>query len=472
MSSFESSAGAQALLGLSTTPAGPRLTVQVGSGTDVGGGSENQDDYFVCSIGNDIDPIVIMCVLDGHGREVGKIAANSAKDALIVFFHENYANLRDNPYETLVKAHEVAHSKIKEAFQRALNDRGFEVQEAEGGYLRKRPKDSINSNWGCVHGGSSCSILALIGTKCYIANVGDSSGILCSEKAVLSQDYLVALGDAATGTRGINGGNGGVAGGAMDVDGGIAGMKDTLVITAEHSAESVEEYVRLRRYRPSEKDANYPSLLVVYDSPSQEKRYCPEVFSLDASGNPSVTENGRYYKNVRKEWASLVSTPKEAEFPDALAFTRSLGDLHLSTYGVTHLPEVACVDLGLLLGGVAQNSLVGARKGTRGVGAGNAEQTQLLCIVLATDGVWDNWVYSDVQKFVMDSSCVQAVLESGEGGSRVTQSFMQRNAVYARRNFGRQADNATGVICYLTNDGALFASNPGNSTGAATAAHP
>lgn len=40
-----------------------------------------------------------------------------------------------------------------------------------------------------------------------------------------------------------------------------------------------------------------------------------------------------YYKNVRKEWASLVSTPPYAQFQDALAFTRSLGDLHLHTYG-------------------------------------------------------------------------------------------------------------------------------------------
>ena len=45
------------------------------------------------------------------------------------------------------------------------------------------------------------------------------------------------------------------------------------------------------------------------------------------------TPTNSYYKNVRKEWASLVSTPPYAQFQDALAFTRSLGDLHLHTYG-------------------------------------------------------------------------------------------------------------------------------------------
>jgi hypothetical protein len=49
-----------------------------------------------------------------------------------------------------------------------------------------------------------------------------------------------------------------------------------------------------------------------------------------------VTGNGRYYKNVRSEWATLVTTPPSARFQDALAFTRSLGDLHLHVYGVSN----------------------------------------------------------------------------------------------------------------------------------------
>ena len=33
----------------------------------------------------------------------------------------------------------------------------------------------------------------------------------------------------------------------------------------------------------------------------------------------------------------------------------------------------------------------------------------MICLVLATDGVWDNWTYEDVTRFVMDASCVDAV---------------------------------------------------------------
>lgn len=52
---------------------------------------------------------------------------------------------------------------------------------------------------------------------------------------------------------------------------------------------------------------------------------------------------------MRREWASLVSTPRSAHFQDALAFTRSLGDLHLHTYGVTHKPEGKLLVLILVL---------------------------------------------------------------------------------------------------------------------------
>ena len=72
--------------------------------------------------------------------------------------------------------------------------------------------------------------------------------------------------------------------------------------------------------------------------------------------------------------------------------------------------------------------------------------------VLATDGVWDNWLFEDVTKFVMDGSCVQAAMAGADGAQRVAQSFMQRNTIYARRNFGNQADNATGIVAYFSHD--------------------
>jgi hypothetical protein len=190
----------------------------------------------------------------------------------------------------------------------------------------------------------------------------------------------------------------------------------------------------------------------VYDSGSHDKSKCQPVFKRNAAGNFYVANVGSYYKNVRKEWASLVSTPPYARFQDALAFTRSLGDLHLHTYGVTHLPEIQKVQLRPLFERLRARS--------------SAEADQQLCIVLCSDGVWDNWLYEDVTKFVMDSSCLGAVTGSSDGGRRVAMSFMQRNMLFARRNFGAQADNATALVMYLslnTDDEAAAAAVPPGS---------
>ena len=79
----------------------------------------------------------------------------------------------------------------------------------------------------------------------------------------------------------------------------------------------------------------------------------------------------------------------------------------------------------------------------------------VLCLVIATDGVWDNWLYEDVTKFVLDASCLGAIKSDANGGKRVAQSLMNRNGVYAKRNFGAQADNATGIVLYITQDGVI-----------------
>ena len=73
----------------------------------------------------------------------------------------------------------------------------------------------------------------------------------------------------------------------------------------------------------------------------------------------------------------------------------------------------------------------------------------ILSIVLASDGVWDNFIYPDVTKFVMDASCVDVIKQNPLGAQRVASSFMERNMNRSRCNFGSQADNATVIVMYL-----------------------
>ena len=267
-----------------------KLRWQVGSDTDIGGGRENQDDYFIWE--RPEEGVCVLGVLDGHGRDVGKLAAQTGKTFLKEYFEQNYSKISSDPMKCLSEALQLCHIEIKNAFRAELTKNGFEVSESPEGYLMKRRLASQQS-WLCVHGGTSCTVAALIGRVIYTANVGDSTAILCSSSSVLKSTHLVYVGDAA---------NLGTSHGTLPSSVASDEETDMIVITAEHSPESFSEYDRLLKFRSSEIDPRYPALHVVYDAPGQEKIKCPPCFDIDDNGNPTLTNRGAYYKNVRKEW--------------------------------------------------------------------------------------------------------------------------------------------------------------------------
>jgi len=224
----------------------------------------------------------------GHGRDVGKNAAMAGKEFLMKYLDENYANMISDPVAFFSAAFQFCHNFIREAFRSALTANGWEVMLSPENYLLKRKTSS--QPWLCVHGGSSCSIVAMVGTKLYTANVGDSTGIICSKFPLFSNSDLVHLSDSAEppAPRSI------CAVGTTSLD--------TLVITAEHSPEYPEEFLRLRLHKHRQGDETQPSLNVVYDAQGHDKNSCSPVFRIEADGKPIVTNNGKYYKNVRKEW--------------------------------------------------------------------------------------------------------------------------------------------------------------------------
>jgi serine/threonine protein phosphatase PrpC len=340
-----------------------------------------------------------------------------------------------------------SHSSMLVAFQQHLTAEGWTVKDA-GGYLMKRR--SMSCPWTCVHGGTSGSLIALVEGKMLIsANVGDSSALMACRGRTLHQSDLIQ--------RSLWPEYGGIIEHPAEAEpignsksGKGFSVNQTLLLTTDHSPESLREYCRLTTTHPCPQNHKSPQLSIVYDSPTPNKQRCPPVFQINSSGNPYVTGTGRYYKNVRREWASLVATPSRARFQDALAFTRSLGDFHLQCYGVSHVPDVHTLDLAsVFLRSQEEPDLKSASdESSPKLSPEDVPKEMICCIVACSDGVWDNWDWSDVSNFVLDPQRIYQVSTSGSCDA-IAQEFMTENMRRSVANFGNQADNATAVICYI-----------------------
>jgi serine/threonine protein phosphatase PrpC len=100
--------------------------------------------------------------------------------------------------------------------------------------------------------------------------------------------------------------------------------------------------------------------------------------------------------------------------------TRVLGDFALKP-GVTSEPNINEYSLDELF-----NDSIGA-------------------FVLATDGLWDNWRFEDVSKFVMDESCLNVL----PNVQMITDALMERNTIYANQNFPGQYDDVSIIVIFV-----------------------
>ena len=386
------------------------LKIQYGQVDDIGNNRTQQDDSCVI-----IKPEIncaIFAVADGHASETGHIAANTCIAAIKEFTDANLCELAENPLQFLERCFAHAQEQIREAFTNHYTEKGFEVKQENGILLKRRFPTHSFANIG---GGSMLTITVLNGTKLYIANVGDCAAQLCVNESILKNSMLKYEIDVATGNtnKTIN-------------DDTSETMQ--LELTRDHSPMSADEYCRVRKFRPSPTDPNKSELLFVYDDQEKSKPFCEPVFSVSEDGTPVVRDDVPYYfKNVREERATYVSVPNDADYTDALASARAMGDFNIGTYGVSPKPEIQSVDLNAIF-----------------------EQTDVACMVIATDGVWDHWLPERVTKFMMDKSCLSAIDDDLEKGAlRVTKSFMIRNHGFAQKNFKGSADNATSIVVYL-----------------------
>ena len=306
----------------------------------------------------------------------------------------------------------------------------------ESGVIIKNKHEFLG--WNEQRGGTTFSIIILIGRKIYMANVGDSSGLLCCKHPILKPSYIKYEKDAANPTK------------EMRVEDIETSPSTYIELTCDHSPESIDEYIRMRTFKCSDENPNHAELLCVYDNQHKHKPRCPHVFDISESGIPTIRQDDgkfeHYHKNVRKEKASYVS---DRGGDNVLSVTRALGDFKLQTLGLSNKPEIQSIDLEPIFEQL-KIQIDAAKVDTEIV---KSADPMSVCVVLCTDGVWDNWIYDHVCKFVMDPSCLNAIVADTEkGAARVAKSFMLRNQTFARKNFGDGSDNATGIVMYITQE--------------------
>ena len=390
-------------------------TLKYGSNTDIGGNKYNQDASCVVQFKSDTlnKSGSAFCIADGHGKE-GELAANVGTNRLKELIEERVDELVVNPVSFLDFAFKDIHEEIKSKLVEKLAEDGYEVEMNDRGDVTAR-KFAHNA-FTVIKCGTTFSVIVFLDKKLYIANVGDSTGILYSDKPVFKQSQLISQLNSSS---------------SPDTEEKEA-LTNYIELTGNHSPENPIEYIRMRDFKCSEEDPLCAALKCVYDNQSEENKYnCPNVFNMSEEGTPTVRPQDEsftfYNKNVRKEKATYVA---DRNGFNAMSSTRALGDFGLNFQGVSCNAEIQTIDLEAIFN---QNI-----------------DTNTLCFVLCSDGVWDNWIYDHVGKFVFDKSCLNAIVTDKEkGAQRVTNSFMLRNQTFAKKNFGGNSDNATGIVVYI-----------------------
>ncbi|KAK1934679.1 hypothetical protein P3T76_011288 [Phytophthora citrophthora] len=452
---------------------GLTASVAVSGISDIGGADncENQDAFFTF-----YDPknaALVVGLFDGHGRDTGRDVAQAAKRYFEAQFqgysHEDYARLERDPEEFFQQLFASCHLVIKYTLRDLYERAGHSVEEHQPeGFL-------VRHNWhtgtvASVRGGTTATIVVILngGQKIYSSNVGDSAVLLASMGPDLRVADVKVHGSDDTDVHQQNKSLHDSSRDEDELDNNRTPKSDLLLISGNHSPESAFEFARARTTRCSSLDPALPALRFVYDSTEPKSRRLP-VFTLTSKGDLQYHPRGDYYKNVRDEWATVVATPFDSLFPDALAFTRSLGDFHMHSYGVSCEPTVTELSLeSVVIRDLGHSSHTAINQednySTSAVyddedcmsyASNNSEDSseRNFMLVVASDGVWDNWKYRDLHCFLDDASRNKSlylhsqVNEDHSPVDAIVSTMMNANLQRASSYFADQADNMTAVLC-------------------------
>jgi serine/threonine protein phosphatase PrpC len=375
-----------------------RPAINASGSTDIGGGSDNQDQYSILYFEFNGHSIRILIILDGHGGKNGRFVAEIAKTFLEKYFSENLLLLLENTPECL----NIVYTLINEEIRKSLKEKTLKenrIVEEVDGYLTSGYNSYSHS---LISGGTTCTIAVIIDNiHMYVSNVGDSDAILFTTSNISSK-VITDVKDDAINFQIVQNEN----------------ISNVHVCTGNHSAENIHEFDRVRK--------NFtPYLIFEYD------KYYPkgyfDIYEKNVDDdNYHITGKGNYVKNTRNEYGSIVSAPKSAPFDSSLSMTRSLGDFYLQKYGVTFIPSIKYINLNEIF-----------------------EELPIISLLIASDGVWDNWTYEDISKFILNEDYLNRINNNEDISQEVCNSLIAKNDELGRKHFGTSRDNATAILAYF-----------------------
>lgn len=374
-----------------------RPTINASASTDIGGGSDNEDQYSILYFEFNSHTIRILIILDGHGGMNGRFVSEIAKIFLEKYFSENILLLLENTPECLNIAYSLTNDEIRNALKEKTLKENRIVKEVDG-YLTSGYNSYSQS---LIYGGTTCTIAVIIDNiHMYVSNVGDSDAILFTTSNSSSKVITDVKDDA------INF--------QINYDENISNIH---IITGNHSAENINEFIRVTE------NCN-DSLRFEYDK-HYPKGYS-NIYEKNVDDNYHITGKGNYVKNVRNEFGSIVSAPKSSLFDSSLSMTRSLGDFYLQKYGVSYIPSIKYVNLSKIF-----------------------EESPIFSLLIASDGVWDNWTYETISKFILNEDYLNRINNGEDISKEVCNSLIAKNDELGRKHFGNSRDNATAILVYL-----------------------
>ena len=182
-------------------------------------------------------------------------------------------------------------------------------------------------------------------------------------------------------------------------------------LTKDHSPSSIEEYKRVTQ--------NYkkPGLFKYNLISNGLNTIGPNIFNHDKDENIIKenpyklykTYNKMYIKNVEKEFSTYFTNPINKSM--SLSVLRSFGDFHLTPFGISYIPDII-----------------------------EHRFTENTIILLASDGLWDNWVKEDLL------NQFQIWLNQGMSFIDIYTLLWNITDVDATKNFGSSRDDITMIL--------------------------